>query len=187
MIFQELEIAGAWVGVSKIHVDDRGLFREWYKASDFTSSSGIEFKIAQANSSISKKNVIRGIHFSTSKVGQAKWVTCTAGKILDVIVDLRPNSPTFKKWVSIEISSVGGESIYIPGGCGHAFLALENDSVVTYLLSSEYSVLHEHAINFEDPDIAIDWPGIGFLVSDKDRLAPKLADTFDRGILSDKN
>jgi dTDP-4-dehydrorhamnose 3,5-epimerase len=110
---KELEIKGAWLANSPIYRDDRGLFREWFKATTLTSPASDDFAVMQANISVSQKGVIRGIHYSLVLEGQSKWITCVAGSIWDVIVDIRPTSPTFKKWVSVDLNADSGDSILI--------------------------------------------------------------------------
>lgn len=183
MIFQELSIKGAWLAETNVHSDSRGLFREWFKPEEFKSISKIDFRVMQCNTSTSRKNVIRGIHYSLSKEGQAKWVTCTNGRVWDVIVDLRIESATFKQWIGIEISSTEGQSIYLSEGLGHAFLALEDNSTVAYLLSSEYNPEFEYEIHYNDSDIKITWPDLEFQLSEKDLSASTLAQMLSGNLL----
>ena len=174
MEFEKLDIEGAWLATSAIFKDERGDFREWFKAEEVLSKTGIDFEVAQSNVSTSAKGVIRGIHYSIAPEGQAKWVTCTKGKIWDVVVDIRPNSPTFMKWVGAELTPDSGSSVLVGVGLGHAFISLEENSVVSYLLTSKYSSAEEFAINPLDNQIAISWPRNAILLSDKDRSAPTL-------------
>ncbi len=169
-----LEIEGAWLFESPSHGDDRGYFREWFKASTIKENIGRSFEVAQSNLSRSKKGVVRGIHFSTSPKGQAKWVTCANGALWDVVVDIRPNSPSFKRWTAVELRAESGKALFISEGLGHAFVALEDDTVISYLLSSPYSPNDEFAINPHDPEIAITWPQLQLSFSPKDAAAPTL-------------
>lgn len=175
-----LSIDGAWLFESTSHGDNRGYFREWFKSSIVTEVLGKEFTVAQSNLSKSKKGVVRGIHFSTAPEGQAKWVTCANGALWDVVVDIRPNSPTFKSWAALELRAEDGKALFIGEGLGHAFLALEDDTVVSYLLSTPYSPNNEHAINPEDEEIAISWPEIPLFFSEKDSAAPSLIEFLSR-------
>ena len=170
----QLDISGAWLYESPTHNDDRGYFREWFKAELVREQLGRDFEIAQTNLSRSRKGVVRGIHFSTAPEGQAKWITCANGALWDVVVDIRPNSPTFKRWSAVELRADDGKAVFISEGLGHAFIALEDETVVTYLLSSPYSPKDEHAINPNDPEIAIKWPKTPLLFSEKDSAAPTL-------------
>jgi len=169
-----LSIEGAWLFESPSHGDDRGYFREWFKSSVVTETLGREFSVSQSNLSRSKKGVVRGIHFSMAPGGQAKWVTCANGSLWDVIVDIRPKSPTFKRWEAVELRAEEGKSLFISEGLGHAFLSLEDDTVISYLLTTPYSPKDEFAINPQDPEIGIKWPDIQLLFSDKDAIAPSL-------------
>lgn len=166
-----LAIVGAWIILSPTFPDDRGMFREWFK-SELLEENGVPpLVVRQANTSISRKGVIRGIHYSAEKSGQAKLVTCTSGSVLDVIVDLRPESMTYGEHVEIELSASAGTCVYISSGLGHGFQALENNSVVTYLLDKEYSPDEEYGINPVDPNLSIKWPLLDFYVSEKDRIS----------------
>ena len=178
MELEELEINGAWLARSPIHNDERGIFREWFKSSDVIRRMNRDFKVAQANISISNTGVVRGIHFSTSQEGQGKWVTCVSGTIWDVVVDIRPDSPTFKKWVGVELRSNSGDAIFLSEGLGHGFIALEDNSIVAYLLTSEFSILDEFGVNPFDEDLGIEWPLKATSLSAKDTNLPSLVDLF---------
>lgn len=175
-----LGIEGVWLFESPSHGDDRGYFREWFKSSAVEETLGRSFKVAQANLSKSKRGVVRGIHFSTAPEGQAKWVTCANGALWDVIIDIRPNSATFKQWVAIELRAEEGKAVIISEGLGHAFVALEDETVISYLLSSPYSPTEEHAINPKDPEIGIKWPSLDLTFSEKDSAAPTLEEFLKR-------
>ena len=163
-----LAIVGAWIIQSPTYPDDRGMFREWFK-SELLEENGVPpLVVRQANTSISRKGVIRGIHYSAKINGQAKLVTCTAGSVLDVIVDLRPGSKTYGDHLEIELSANVGKSIYISSGLGHGFQALENNSVLTYLLDKQYSPDEEYGVNPVDPNLKINWPLSDFHISEKD-------------------
>ena len=169
-----LSIEGAWLFESPSHRDNRGYFREWFKSSVVIETLGREFTVSQSNLSRSKKGVVRGIHFSMAPSGQAKWITCANGSLWDVIVDIRPNSPTFKHWEVVELRAEEGKALFISEGLGHAFLSLEDDTVTSYLVTTPYSPSEEFAINPQDPEIAIKWPDIPLLFSDEDAGAPLL-------------
>ena len=177
MKITSLGIDGAWLAESPVWSDERGFFREWFKSADVLSVTGINFSIQQANISQSQRGVIRGIHYSLASEGQAKWVTCVNGGILDVIVDIRPSSPTFRKSVFVELNGLDGRAVLIGPGLGHGFASLADSSTIAYLLSSPYSPTEEFEINPLDPDLGIDW-GIDLAevsLSEKDKLAPSLA------------
>ncbi len=180
-----LGIEGAWIAESPVWSDDRGFFREWFKTEDIEKATGKKFLIEQANISLSSKGTVRGIHYSTAPRGQAKWVTCVVGSIRDVIVDIRPESKTFGKWVAVELTGNSGKAVLISEGLGHGFIALEDNTAVAYLVSTPFSPLHEFEINPLDKDLAINWGiDLGNLkISDKDLSAPSLAERITEGKL----
>jgi dTDP-4-dehydrorhamnose 3,5-epimerase len=167
-----LGIDGAWLIEAPAYPDNRGVFREWF-LNDLSDVSELpRFEVKQANTSISSKGVIRGIHYSKAEDGQSKLVTCTFGAILDAVVDLREDSKTFGKSVIVELDSNNGRSVFISSGLGHGFQALEENVAVTYLLDKKYEPSKEFGINPLDANLAIAWSGISAIISDKDRLAP---------------
>lgn len=182
MEFKSLGIKGAWLAKSKIHYDDRGSFQEWFKFTDIQNSIGVRFDVKQSNVSKSSKGVLRGIHYSLAPKGQAKWVTCIAGRVIDLVIDLRPNSPTFKKFELIELNGDDDQAIIVGPGLGHGFISLEDRSTISYLMDSPYSPNEEFDINPLDTDLAINWPldliggASGLKLSKKDSKAPKLAE-----------
>jgi dTDP-4-dehydrorhamnose 3,5-epimerase len=176
-----LEIEGAWLAESDLWADTRGRLNEWFKRKEIFEITGIDFEVQQANISSSKKGVIRGIHFSCAPDGQAKWVSCISGSILDVVVDTRPMSPTFRKYVSIELKGGDGRALLIKHGLGHGFISLADQSDVAYLLSSEFNPRYEIGFNPLDPTLEINWQteqlgGINVTLSEKDSTAPTLKD-----------
>jgi len=176
-----LGIEGAWLAEFDVWSDDRGFFRESFKSEKIKKAVGWNFNVEQANISSSKIGTVRGIHYSLTANGQAKLITCAYGLIKDVIVDIRPTSETYGKWIEIELSGTSGKSVLIGEGLGHGFISLEKASLVTYLLSAPYSPNEEFEINPLDPALGIDW-GISnsaLILSDKDRNAPTLK---ERGI-----
>jgi dTDP-4-dehydrorhamnose 3,5-epimerase len=180
-----LGIKGAWVAESSVWSDERGYFREWFKSADVFAATGINFSIQQANISQSQRGVIRGIHYSLAPKGQAKWVTCVNGGIRDVIVDIRPSSPTFGKSVFVDLNGLDGRAVLIGPGLGHRFASLADSSAIAYLLSSPYSPTEEFEINPMDPDLGIDW-GVDLSavsLSEKDKLAPSIAERRGQGKL----
>lgn len=183
MDFVELGIGGSWLFESPVISDGRGHFREWFRATEVEQVLGRSFRVAQANISISHRGVLRGIHYSLAEKGQGKWVTCASGAIWDVIVDLRPESPTFKRWIGVELSAVNGKAIFVPENLGHAFVSLEDNSVVTYLLTSPYSPKDEHGIHPLDSELAIGWPSLEMQLSDKDSSAPTLKEMITNKLL----
>jgi dTDP-4-dehydrorhamnose 3,5-epimerase len=180
-----LGIEGAWLAESEVWSDDRGFLREWFKSEDVKDVAGVEFGIEQANISVSSKGVLRGIHYSIAPRGQAKWITCVSGSIKDVVIDIRPDSKSFGRWIEIKLSGDSGKAVFISKGLGHAFLSLEDNSAVAYLVSTSFSPTDEFEINPLDEKIGIDWGmSLGDLkISDKDKNAPTLAERFIEGKL----
>lgn len=172
---EQLQVLGSWVFTPKVHADSRGLFYEWFKKPIFEESTENVFDLVQANCSISKKGVIRGIHFAAPPLGQAKYVSCFSGSVLDVVVDLREESPTFGKWDSVELNSRVPRAVYIPPGCGHGFMSLEENTTFVYLCDQSYNPDNEFEINPFDLEIGIDWPThIPHILSEKDKNAPSM-------------
>ena len=165
---KKLAISGAFTVDVALHHDDRGVFREWFWKEE------CPFDIAQGNMSVSKANVIRGLHVSVHKLGQSKWITCTSGAITDVIVDLRPKSDTFLTVEKIPISANSGTIICIPSGVAHGFISHKDETTVVYLVSSKYSPGDEVTLNPMDTQLNIDWGVKDFIVSDRDRSALSL-------------
>jgi len=180
-----LGINGVWIAESPVWSDDRGFFREWFKSADIKSATGRDFGIEQANISLSSAGTLRGIHYSIAPRGQAKWITCVAGSIKDVVVDIRPESKTFGGWIEVVLSGGTGQAIFISEGLGHGFVALEDNTAVAYLVSTPFSPADEFEINPLDEKIGINW-GIDFSelkISDKDKNAPTLAERLTQGKL----
>ena len=171
-----LGIEGAWVAESPVWSDERGFFREWFKAEDVKAATGQDIGIEQANISLSSAGTLRGIHYSIAPRGQAKWITCVSGSIQDVIVDIRPDSKTFGHWIDVELKGDSGKAVLISEGLGHGFLALEENTAVAYLVSTAFSPADEFEINPLDEKIGINWSiDLGSLrISDKDKNAPGL-------------
>jgi dTDP-4-dehydrorhamnose 3,5-epimerase len=176
----QMAIEGAWVFEPKVYGDARGAFCEWFKAEAFEAEVGHPLRIAQSNMSTSRAGTLRGVHFADVPPGQAKYVTCPVGTIIDVAVDLRVGSPTYGQWDGVRLEGGTGRSIFLSEGLGHAFLALTDDTVVTYLCSTPYNPTGEHGVDPLDPALDIDWaqwlPEVELLLSDKDRAAPSIAD-----------
>lgn len=184
MQIEHLRVVDAASLTPRLHADPRGAFLEWYTAASMGEAFGAPLDLAQANCSISARGVLRGIHFADVPPGQAKYVTCVAGSVLDVVVDLRVGSPTFGVWDAVLLDTVDRRAVFIPEGLGHAFMSLEDGSTVVYLCSTPYTPGAEHEVYPLDPDIGIDWPaGIEPLLSDKDRAAPTLAQAVESGLL----
>jgi len=171
---EETEIRGVWITRSTVFRDERGLFRELSKFSVAENSTGEKFKVAQTNASKSKLGALRGMHFSLNPEGQWKWITCLAGSVYDVVVDVRERSETFSKKIQIELSEENELGVLIQGNLAHGFQALKANSIVTYNLSSEYNPSMEFELNPLDPALGISWPINEMLIARKDLNAPNL-------------
>lgn len=184
MEIRELAIPGSFLINPKIHSDTRGSFWEWYRFDELEKALGHSLNLRQANGSISAQGVLRGIHFADVEPGQAKYVTCVSGKVLDFVVDIRVGSPTYGQWEAVELSSVTRNAVYLAEGLGHAFLALTPDATVNYLVSGTYDPSKEHGLNPQDPVLGLNFPeGFELLLSDKDLQAPSLEEAKIQGIL----
>jgi dTDP-4-dehydrorhamnose 3,5-epimerase len=169
-----LSIADAWEVLPAQHGDARGLFLEWYRFDNLAAAAGHPMRLAQANMSVSARDVVRGIHFADVPPGQAKYVTCVRGAVFDVIVDLRVGSPTFGQWEHVLLDETDRRAVYIGEGLGHGFCALSEDATLTYLCSETYAPAREHGVHPLDPDLAIAWPAQSPQLSARDAAAPSL-------------
>jgi dTDP-4-dehydrorhamnose 3,5-epimerase len=176
MKIQETALPGVLVLTPTFYRDDRGLFCETYNQRRM-AEAGLPELWVQDNFSLSKKNVLRGIHYQITHP-QGKLVRVTHGAVLDVAVDLRRGSPTFARHVAVELSGENGQTLWIPEGFGHGFLVLSEAAGFAYKVTEYYSPAAERAIAWNDPDLAIPWPiaAQDAIVSEKDRLAVKLRD-----------
>ncbi|HEY5397037.1 MAG TPA: dTDP-4-dehydrorhamnose 3,5-epimerase, partial [Trebonia sp.] len=181
-----LGIDGAWTFTPQVHLDDRGSFAEAFRGAEFAAALGYELNVAQVNCSVSRRGVIRGIHYADVPPGQGKFVMCAAGAVLDVVVDLRAGSPRFGQWEAVHLDDRGRRAVFVAEGLGHAFMALSEQATVLYLCTTAYAPGREHGVNPLDPAIAIDWPlndAGGPVLSAKDADAPTLADALRAGAL----
>lgn len=179
-----LGIEGAWVFTPQVHSDDRGSFAEAFRGAEFAADLGYRLDVAQVNCSVSRRGVIRGIHYADVPPGQAKYVTCVAGAILDVVVDLRVGSPSFGKWEAVQLDAGTRRAVFLAEGLGHAFMALTDDATALYLCSTPYAPGREHGVDPRDPVIGIAWPlGTEPVLSEKDAAAPTLDEALRAGLL----
>ncbi|KJS55955.1 dTDP-4-dehydrorhamnose 3,5-epimerase family protein [Streptomyces rubellomurinus] len=185
MKFRELSIEGAVEVTPQLHGDPRGLFMEWYRFDHLQEVVGHPLRLAQGNLSVSAKDVVRGIHFADVPPGQAKYVSCVRGAVLDVIVDLRVGSPTFGTWEFVRLDDVERKAVYIAEGLGHGFCALTDDATLSYVCSETYNPTGEHAVHPLDPDLGIEWPTDAPQLSARDAAAPSLAEAIASGLLPD--
>ena len=172
--FEKTQIEDVILVKTRVFKDERGFFLETYKQSEF-QENGINCEFIQDNSSYSCAKVLRGLHYQKGNAAQAKLVRCVSGSIYDVAVDIRPNSPTFKKYVRVELSSENGYALFIPRGFAHGFVVLSDFATITYKVDNEYSPFADAGIYWADEDLAIDW-GVDFepILSDKDVCLPRL-------------
>ena len=184
MEVQPGSIDGIYLFTPILRPDDRGVFLESFKDSTFTQAVGHRFDLKQMNISVSKQGTVRGIHFADVPPGQAKYVQCFDGKILDIVVDIRVGSPTFGQWEAVELDSESRKGLFISEGLGHAFCALSESVTVGYLCSEPYAPTREHGIHPLDADLALPWPdGASSVISDKDAAAPTLTEAVETGLL----
>lgn len=184
MEVRELAVPGTFEFTPRVFPDERGLFVCPYEEEPFVKAVGHPLTIVQTNHSKSRRGVLRGLHFADVPPGQAKYVHCPRGALLDVVVDIRVGSPTFGQWDAVRLDAVDFRAVYIPEGVGHAVMALEDDSVIAYLCSTAYAPAREHGIDPLDPTLALPWPPeIEKIVSAKDRAAPSLAVAEAAGLL----
>lgn len=184
MQVRELAVPGAVEFIPTIFPDARGLFVAPFQESVFVEATGHRLHLAQSNHSVSARGVIRGVHFSAVPPGQAKYVHCARGALLDVAVDVRVGSPTFGRWDAVRLDSETYRAVYLAEGIGHAFVALTDGTVLAYLCSTGYDPGAERAVNPLDPALALPWPAdLEPVLSDQDRDAPTLADAAAAGLL----
>jgi len=180
----ELPIPDAWVFTPRQHADQRGVFLEWFRADVLESVTGHRLGLAQANHSVSRAGVLRGVHYAQVPPSQAKYVTCVVGRVLDCVVDIRVGSPTFGSHAAVVLDDVDRRGIYLSEGLGHAFMALTDNAVFSYLCSAPYTPAREHGINPLDPELGLPWPAdLPPLLSPKDKVAPTLREAEAAGML----
>jgi dTDP-4-dehydrorhamnose 3,5-epimerase len=182
---RELSVPDAYEITPKQFADDRGVFLEWYRFDRLEEAVGHPLELKQANTSVSRRGSVRGIHFADIPPSQAKYVTATRGAVLDYVVDIRVGSPTFGTWDSVLLDDTDRRAIYVAEGLGHCFVALTDDATVSYLVTDTFNPTREHGINPLDPEIALRFPDEAgeLLLSPKDTDAPGLAEAAESGLL----
>jgi len=181
-VFERLEIPDVVLVKPMVFRDDRGYFLEVYKKPDF-ESFGIRCDFVQDNHSYSRYGVLRGLHFQRAPYAQAKLVRCVKGKIFDVAVDIRKDSPTFGKYVSVILSDENNHMLFIPRGFAHGFQVLSKDAHVSYKVDNLYAPNYEGGIIWDDPDLNIPWPIKTPILSEKDRKWPTLKELFGNEVV----
>jgi dTDP-4-dehydrorhamnose 3,5-epimerase len=177
MIFRETELRGAFIIEPELIPDERGFFARTWSEEDF-ASRGLNSKIVQCNSSFNRqRGTLRGMHYQIPPHAEAKLVRCTAGAIYDVIVDLRMDSPTWLKWIGMELIASNPSMVYIPEGFAHGFQTLEDDTEVFYQVSEYYHPESARGARWDDPAFGISWPLSISVISERDRSHPFLAAT----------
>lgn len=185
MQIRELTVPDAFEVIPQQLEDNRGSFLEWYRFDKLADVIGHPLQLRQANMSVSKRGVVRGIHFADFPLGQAKYVTAVHGAVLDFVVDIRIGSPSFGTWDTVLLDTLDRRAIYIAEGLGHAFVALTDDATVSYLVSDTYNPSAEHAINPLDPQLGLVFPTEAGepIISSKDRDAPTLSQAQEQDLL----
>jgi dTDP-4-dehydrorhamnose 3,5-epimerase len=184
MDVRELAVPGAFEFTPRAFHDDRGVFTSPYQEDAFVKAVGHPLRLVQSNHSKSKRGSVRGLHFADVPPSQAKYVYCPQGAFLDVVVDIRVGSPTFGQWDAARLDPVDFRAVYVPEGVGHAFVALEDDTVISYMCSTGYNPAAEHGISPVDPALGLPWPtDLPLLLSPKDQAAPTLAEAEASGLL----
>jgi dTDP-4-dehydrorhamnose 3,5-epimerase len=184
---EQLAVPGAWRFTPRVFPDDRGAFAAPFQGELFRETVGHGLTLAQANTSTSRRGVLRGVHYADVPPGQAKYVQCVAGALLDVVVDIRVGSATFGSWDAVRLDPATMSAVYLSEGLGHAFLALEDGTVASYLCSTPYDPVAEHGIDPLDPDLHLPWAEHiaveDLVLSEKDRRAPTLENARQAGAL----
>ncbi len=172
MIWRETELPGAFVVESERVEDERGWFARIYDEGEL-EQSGLATRFAQGSIAFNKeRGTLRGLHYQAEPHAEAKLVRCIRGAVHDVIVDLRPASPTFKRWVAVELTASDGRMLYVPEGLAHGYLTLEDESETLYLISAPYAPEAARGVRWDDPAFGIEWPHEPSVMSEKDKAWP---------------
>ena len=180
---QPLKISGSWKIEFQKFDDNRGFFYESFKEEDFKKLIGRNLNIKQTNTSSSSKGSVRGIHYALVPPSQAKLVQCQRGSIKDYLIDIRVGSPTFGQFEEIELNENSASAVFIEEGLAHAFVALENQTVVTYFVTEKYNPEREKGINPFDKTLNVKWPDLELILSEKDKQAISLEEAKNQGLL----
>jgi dTDP-4-dehydrorhamnose 3,5-epimerase len=173
--FQRTEVIGVWLIDALPKEDDRGLFARTFCRNTFREA-GLEYDLPQCSTSFNKRRgTLRGMHLQSAPYEETKVVRCTRGRILDVVVDLRPDSPSFLAWNSVELSADNRKSMYIPKGCAHGFQTLEDNAELFYMISDTFHPASARGVRWNDPAIRIRWPIAEMFMSDRDKSWPDFA------------
>jgi dTDP-4-dehydrorhamnose 3,5-epimerase len=178
-----LKISGSWIIEFQKFEDNRGYFYESFKDEDFQKQIGRQLLIKQTNTSSSSKGSVRGIHYALVPPSQAKLVQCQRGSIKDYVIDIRVGSPTFGEFEEIALSENSPTAVFIEEGLAHAFVALENNTIVTYYVNEIYNPEREKGINPFDQTLNVKWPDVELIISEKDKEAISLQEAKTQGLL----
>lgn len=179
MLIQNTNLKDLFLVERNIFEDERGTFSRIYSESEILRTGSFT-KPVQVNTSFSKqKGTLRGIHFQYPPYSEAKLVSCVTGSVWDVGVDLRPNSPTRFQWYGVELSPRNGLQLLVPQGFGHAFITLEANTTLVYMINQVYNLEYESGIRFDDPMIGVNWPLKPSVISDKDKSWPRLEERIE--------
>lgn len=188
MTSRPLRVEGAVEFSPPIHSDHRGHFVTPFQGAVFDDATGYPgvFPVAQTSMNVSRRGVLRGLHFTAAPPGMAKYAFCPRGSALDIVVDLRVGSPTFGLWDAVRLDDRDVRAVYFPVGVGHAFVALEDDTLMTYILATEYVAANERAISAYDPELALPIPDdLPIILSERDQVAIGFAEAQASGMLPD--
>lgn len=174
MKFSPCKIADAFLIETEPFGDERGHFARFWCGQEF-EAAGLSFEPVQANLAVSgRKGTMRGMHFQTEKAPEAKLVRCSKGSVFDVLVDLRPDSPTYLDWFGAKLTAQNGYMLFVPELCAHGCVSLQDDTEISYLASAVYTPDAATGIRFDDPSVGVEWPIVPSIVSDQDRSWPLL-------------
>ena len=178
MTVKETKLKGCFIIEPLVFEDKRGYFFETFNQNEFNKLTGTDTTFVQDNESFSSKGVLRGLHYQTGKYAQAKLVRVIKGKVLDVAIDIRKNSPTFGEHVSVELSEKNKTQLFVPRGFAHGFIVLENNTIFSYKCDNFYNKASEGGIIYNDPSLNINWglPEEELIISNKDKILPLLKD-----------
>jgi dTDP-4-dehydrorhamnose 3,5-epimerase len=174
MRFEQMQLKGAWIVDPVPAEDERGWFARTFCVREF-ADLGLETRFVQHSTSLSRRaRTLRGLHFQEEPHGEVKIVSCAHGAIFDVIVDMRPGSPTRMRWTAVELSARNGRRLYIPKGFAHGFITLSDNVIVNYLISEFYEPSAARGLRYDDPVLAIEWPCQPAVISERDLAWPYL-------------
>jgi dTDP-4-dehydrorhamnose 3,5-epimerase len=182
-VLEPLAVPGAFLLAPRVFADDRGDVLEWYGAADVAAAAGRAVPFVRGTRLRSRRGVVRGIHFTAVPPGQAKYVTCLSGAVVDVVVDLRVGSPAFGRWVAVELTAGTGRAVHLGEGLGHGLQALTDDATVVLLASGPFDPSVERGVHPLDPQLAVAWPLADPVLSARDAAAPTLSEARAAGLL----